>query len=53
MWYFFENEHKNQEPNSFVDLRCKNLRFRAHWHTELELAFVEAGDIWIGINNDR
>lgn len=54
MWYFFENrtqKTKNQIPLSIYV--SKNLRFRAHWHTELELAFVEAGDIWIGINNDR
>jgi AraC-like DNA-binding protein len=25
----------------------------AHWHTEFELAYIESGSIYIGINNDR
>lgn len=54
MHYFYENRFlklKNNIPLSIY--RNINFNFMAHWHTEFEVAYVESGSIFIGINNDR
>ena len=54
MNYFFEersNFYKDNIPLSVY--YCKNFNFRAHWHTEFELAYVESGNIYICISNER
>ncbi len=54
MHYFYENRvgtGKGGMPFSIY--RSNNLSYRAHWHTELELVYVESGNIWVGINNHR
>lgn len=54
MHYFYENRFlklKNNIPLSIYE--NVNFSFMAHWHTEFELAYVESGSIFVGINNDR
>lgn len=52
--YFFEDRsHKVRDHIPLSIYVTTDLSYRAHWHTELELAYVESGSIWVCINNDR
>lgn len=54
MDYYFEDRHHlldDQMPLSIY--RNVNFSFRAHWHQEFELLFVESGSMLISINDDR
>lgn len=54
MVYFFENRSHVIKDNIPLSIyRNNNFSYRAHWHTELELIYVESGSIWVCINNDR
>lgn len=54
MNYFYENRSGKLNDNIPLSIYSKvNFSFRAHWHTEFELAYVESGSIYICINNDK
>jgi AraC-like DNA-binding protein len=54
MNYFYENRSPKLKDNIPLSIYSKvNFNFRAHWHTEFELVYVESGSIYVGINNDK
>lgn len=54
MNYFYENRSCKLKDNIPLSIYSKvNFNFRAHWHTEFELVYVESGSIYISINNDK
>jgi AraC-like DNA-binding protein len=54
MNYFYENRTRFLKDNIPVSIYLNtDFSFRAHWHTEFELAYVESGSLYVCINNDR
>lgn len=54
MDYFYENRSKKLKDNIPLSIYLNtDFSYRAHWHTEFELVYVESGSIFISINNDR
>lgn len=54
MNYFYENRSHMLDDNIPLSIYLNtDFNFMAHWHTEFELAYVESGSIYVGINNDR
>jgi AraC-like DNA-binding protein len=54
MNYFYENRIHLLDDNMPLSIYVNdNFSYRAHWHTEFELAYVESGTTYICINNDR
>jgi AraC-like DNA-binding protein len=54
MDYFYENRTRMLKDNIPLSIYLNtDFNFRAHWHTEFELAYVESGSIYVCINNDR
>jgi AraC-type DNA-binding domain-containing proteins len=54
MNYFYENRSRKIKNNIPLSIYLNtDFNYRAHWHTEFELIYVESGSIYIGINNDR
>lgn len=54
MKFFFEDRVSiRRNYSSFGISIHDNISYQAHWHPEFELAYVEAGSLWVGINNNR
>jgi AraC-like DNA-binding protein len=54
MDYFYENRTRMLKDNIPLSIYLNtDFSFRAHWHTDFELAYVESGSIYVSINNDR
>jgi AraC-like DNA-binding protein len=54
MNYFYENRYHLLDDNIPLSIYSnKDFTYRAHWHTEFELAYVESGSTYICINNER
>lgn len=54
MNYLYEDRSTKLKDNIPLSIYSKvNFSFRAHWHTEFEIAYVESGNIYISINNDK
>lgn len=54
MNYLYEDRSHKLKDNIPLSIYPKvNFSFRAHWHTEFEIAYVESGNIYISINNDK
>lgn len=51
---FYEDRFKRQYDNIPLSIYSNtDFSYRAHWHTEFELAYVDSGTTIICINNDR
>lgn len=53
MNYYYENRSSFLKDSMPLSIYSNiNFSYRAHWHTEFELAYVESGSIYVCINND-
>lgn len=54
MNYYYENRSKKFNDAKPISTYVNyNFSYMAHWHTEIEIAYVESGNIFVSINNDK
>lgn len=54
MNYFYENRYELLDDETPLSIyKNQDFSYRAHWHTEIEIAYVESGTLNVSINDDR
>lgn len=54
MDYFYENRYEMLDDETPLSIyRNQDFSYRAHWHTEVEILYVESGALVVSINDDR
>lgn len=51
MHAIFEDRYYGKTP-PVVAFTSRNMHFRAHWHTDIEVLFICKGSLLVGINNE-
>lgn len=54
MDYYYENRYELLDDETPLSVYMnRDFSYRAHWHTEVEIAYVESGSIIVSVNNNR
>lgn len=54
MNYFYENRFPLNKDSTFMSIyQNTNFDFLAHWHTDVEIIYVQEGQIYVSINNEK
>jgi AraC-like DNA-binding protein len=48
---FYENIHKASLSTPYLDFNMQNINYTSHFHEEIEIIYVDRGDVYLAIDN--